>query len=161
VLEAKGLQHAALFAHARSSAKKLTLNQTPVITVTGRAFARLNPSQAATPHEKLLTSSRGASLQIQPREAKPFPRFGIARQCCNVRTDFRCAVILSPVVWRAKRNQQRNQLREVSLPLTSRCDSRYDEAGNLIETHEDTKDLLRESFANVPVRPGSYHVLHK
>ncbi len=32
--------------------------------------------------------------------------------------NFRCAAIRSPVVWRAKRNRERNRLRKVSQPLT-------------------------------------------
>ena len=37
--------------------------------------------------------------------------------------NFRSAAIRSAMVRRAKRNQQRNRLRKVSQPLTSRCDS--------------------------------------
>jgi hypothetical protein len=45
-------------------------------------------------------------------------------------------------------SEQRNRLREISQPLTSGGDSRYDEAGSVIETHEQAgyfKECLRHA----------------
>ena len=39
-------------------------------------------------------------------------------------SDFRCAAIPSAVVWRAKRSQQCNRLRQVFEPFAQRSDSR-------------------------------------
>jgi hypothetical protein len=48
-----------------------------------------------------------------------------------VAANLRCAAIRSPVIRRAKRNQQRNRLREVFQPLTRRCDSRLRRGGGV------------------------------
>jgi len=54
------------------------------------------------------------------------------------RSDFRCAAIRSPVVLGG---EQSNRLREISQPLTWCRDRVYDEAGNVIETHEHAGDF--------------------
>ena len=49
------------------------------------------------------------------------------------------------VVWRAKRNQQRSRIREISQSLTDAVIRVYDEAGNVIETHEHAGEFQTQS----------------
>jgi hypothetical protein len=54
------------------------------------------------------------------------------------------------VVGRTKRNQQRNWICEVSQSIANRCDLRYDDAGNVIETHEHADEFKGGAFTFVP-----------
>jgi hypothetical protein len=59
----------------------------------------------------------------------------------GVESNLRCAAIRSPLVPRTKCSQQRNRLRKVYSRSDDAVSRVYDEAGNVIETHEHGGDF--------------------